>query len=274
MFCVYVHIAPNKKLYIGITKQGIYRWGTDGKGYAGNRLFWRAIQKYGWDNFKHIILLDGISKEIACECEKYLIVKFQSNNAKYGYNIASGGEYNSGFHFHHTEQTKIRIGNASRGHVTTEQQKQAISNALKGRIVSKESRLKISKTISSMMNDDYKNRISKSVENRWKHGNYKNRKSTSHQAWNKGLTKEDERVAKYCRKKGEFHQTEEARRKMSASKKGKPAHNRKKVLCVETGIIYECVSYAQKATGINNISIAARNQNRTAGTFHWRYVNE
>lgn len=272
MFCVYVHIAPNKKLYIGITKHGIHRWGTDGKGYVGNRLFWRAIQKYGWNNFKHIILLDDISKEIACECEKYLIAKFQSNNAKYGYNIASGGEYNSGFHFHHTEQTKIKIGNASRGHVTTEQQKQAISKALKGRTPSKETRLKISKTISNMMTEEYKNNISSSVKQQWENGTYASRKSTSHTAWNKGLTKADERVAKYCRKKGEFHQTEEAKRKMSISKKGKPAHNRKKVMCVETGLIYESVIAAQTITGINNISLAARNENRTAGKLHWRYL--
>lgn len=274
MFCLYVHIAPNNKLYIGITKHGTHRWGVNGKGYISNKLFWRAIQKYGWCNFKHIVLLDNISKEVACECEKYLITKFQSNNPKYGYNIASGGEHNSGFHFYHTEQAKMKISNASRGHAVSEEQKQAISKALKGRTPSKETRLKISKTVSNIMTEEYKNNISKSIKQQWKNGTYVSRKSTSHTAWNKGLTKADERVAKYCRKKGEFHQTEEAKRKISVSKKGKPAHNRKKVLCVETGIIYDCVSYAQNVTGINNISIAARNQNRTAGKFHWRYVNE
>ena len=61
---------------------------------------------------------------------------------------------------------------------------------------------------------------------------------------------------------------------MSESHKGKLAHNRKRILCVETGVIYNSVSEAQKITGINNISIAARKVGRTAGKLHWRYVND
>lgn len=39
-------------------------------------------------------------------------------------------------------------------------------------------------------------------------------------AWNKGLTKEDPRVAKYVRKLGEFKHTEETKAKISESRKG------------------------------------------------------
>ena len=38
--------------------------------------------------------------------------------------------------------------------------------------------------------------------------------------WNKGLTKEDPRVAKYARQPGEFKHTEETKAKISNSKKG------------------------------------------------------
>ena len=122
------------------------------------------------------------------------------------------------------------------------------------------------------MTDDYKRKISETVKKRWKEGAYVNRQYTQI-PWNKGLTKDDPRIAKSVRKVGEFHHTEEAKLKMSKSHKGKPAHNRKRVLCVETNVIYKSVSEATKQTGINNISKSAR-KNSVAGGFHWRYIED
>lgn len=271
---LYVHITPSNKMYIGITQNIVNRWRVDGSGYKTS-VFWRAIQKYGWNNIKHIILLEGLTKEVACECEKYLIAKYQTNNPKYGYNVADGGEFNSGFTFHHTEEAKKKIGDASRGHIISEKQKLQISMAHKGVPISDETKAKLSKTISDMMDDEYRYKISESVKRRWKEGAYVNRKKSSKPVWNKGLTKDtDVRIANSCRKVGEFHHTEEAKRKMSESHKGKPAHNRKKILCVETGIIYSSVAEAGKLTGISNISLAARQEYRTAGKLHWRYIDD
>ena len=59
---------------------------------------------------------------------------------------------------------------------------------------------------------------------------------------------------------------------MSQSHKNKPAHNRKKVKCVETNIIYNSIAEAELLTRISNIGLAARKENRTAGKFHWRYI--
>lgn len=55
---------------------------------------WKAILKYGWDNFKHEVLLDRISKSEADYAEKYLIrwYKMHSNS----YNVADGGEGSCG----------------------------------------------------------------------------------------------------------------------------------------------------------------------------------
>lgn len=272
-YTLYVHEFPNHKLYIGITYDTIqHRWRNGGYGYKNQRLMQRAIQKYGWDNIKHIVLFENLSKEVACECEKYLIAKYQTNNPKYGYNVATGGEHNSGFHFHHTDETKQKISESSRGHIISEKQRKQISEAHKGKTLSQESRNKISKSISNIMTDDYRKRISESVKQRWKEGAYVNRKY-NRIPWNKGLTKNDPRVAKFVRKVGEFHHTDDAKLKMSKSHMGKPAHNRKKVLCVETGITYESVSSASKQTGINNISKSAR-MNTIAGGFHWRYIED
>ena len=51
-YTVYMHICPNGKRYIGITKlKPQERWGN-GKSYKGCVLFNKAIQKYSWQNIK------------------------------------------------------------------------------------------------------------------------------------------------------------------------------------------------------------------------------
>ena len=48
----------------------------------------------------------------------------------------------------------------------------------------------------------------------------------------------------------------------------------KKVLCVETGIIYKSINEAERQTGINQSSIskACRGKLKSAGGYHWEYV--
>ncbi len=48
--------------------------------------------------------------------------------------------------------------------------------------------------------------------------------------------------------------------------------NSKKVLCVETGLIYISAKEAQEKTGIWNISHCCRGLYKSAGKMHWRYV--
>ena len=92
IYLVYKHTAPNGKIYIGMTKQSIDRRSQNGNGYSTQRLFYNAIKKYGWDNFKHEILDDNLTHNEACIKEQYYISYFKSNIRKYGYNITSGGD--------------------------------------------------------------------------------------------------------------------------------------------------------------------------------------
>lgn len=50
---------------------------------------------------------------------------------------------------------------------------------------------------------------------------------------------------------------------------------RKKVLCVETNIIYISISHAAKATGlyVQNICRCCKGKLKQTGGYHWQYAN-
>lgn len=122
---VYMHkLKSDNRVYIGITKQEVYKRWQNGLGYVRSSYFYKAIQKYGWDNFEHIILLDDLTKEEAEQKEKELIKKYKANIKGYGFNLNEGG-------FAPT---------------ITEKQKRKISETEKGKIISKETIKKANET--------------------------------------------------------------------------------------------------------------------------------
>lgn len=91
-FKIYAHINKiNGKIYIGQTKRTPYeRFGNNGIQYKP-QIFYRAIQKYGWNNFEHVILFDNLSSEMANIIETELIKKYKTTDSNFGYNILPGG---------------------------------------------------------------------------------------------------------------------------------------------------------------------------------------
>ena len=89
---IYVHINKvNRKIYIGQTKQTLEQRSSNGNAYKNCRHFWNAIQKYGWENFEHIVLIENLSLEMANIIEEELIKKYNTTNHNNGYNMKSGG---------------------------------------------------------------------------------------------------------------------------------------------------------------------------------------
>ena len=83
----------NNKVYIGKTcQEPEVRFGSNGCGYRACPHFYNAIKKYGWDNFDHKILYEGLSLEEANRLEKQTINQFDSRNPEKGYNIRIGGD--------------------------------------------------------------------------------------------------------------------------------------------------------------------------------------
>ena len=96
-YCVYKHTNKiNGKVYIGQTKYGDdpnKRW-LDGRGYRDSSYFGNAVNKYGWENFNHEILHNGLTLEEANYYESLEITNYNSMDPQFGYNQTGGGGNN------------------------------------------------------------------------------------------------------------------------------------------------------------------------------------
>lgn len=91
IWSVYVHINKiNNKYYVGITSKTPEKRWQNGYGYKG-QVFYKAIEKYGWDNFEHEVIASNLTKEEAENFEKILIQKLDSFVGHNGYNVSVGG---------------------------------------------------------------------------------------------------------------------------------------------------------------------------------------
>lgn len=134
---VYIHEnTMNGKVYVGITSQKVQNRWRDGKGYSlgytAKTPFARAIEKYGWDNFRHVIVLTGVSQERANSVEKKLIKFFDATNRGKGYNLSEGGGSSAGMK--RSPEFCKRQSELKKGIVFSEETRRKMSEAGKGRI--------------------------------------------------------------------------------------------------------------------------------------------
>lgn len=199
-YTVYMHVFPDGKKYIGITRRYYkYRW-CNGSGYKSQKRFYEEIKTVGWDNMQHIILYSNLSQEEAYQKEKELISKYKSNNPEYGFNIENGG-------------TEFCVSDATK------------------------------KKISDTMKKIYKNN-----PNTFKKGN---------KPWIVGK-----------------HHSEETKVKIK-EKRAKQILETNKVLCIETGEIFDSAKniedkYGFSAKCIRRVCSGERN---SYNGLHWKYIN-
>lgn len=89
-YYLYKHMAPNGKVYIGITKTDPMKRWANGFGYSANKPMFSDIVKYGWDNFTHEILFSKLSRYEAEKKESELIAEYNSIDCDFGYNQIEG----------------------------------------------------------------------------------------------------------------------------------------------------------------------------------------
>lgn len=239
---VYMHIFPNNKVYIGITKQRLnHRW-NNGKGYINNNYMTNAINKYDWKNIEHKILYDNLTKKEAEQKEIELIAKYKSNNKKYGYNILEGGNVSNGL----TKDILEKMSNNTKKLWSNPEYRQHMVEAHLGKKASEETKKKMSGNNAKIWSGKH---LPKEIKRKIS----KNRKGKD--AWNKG-TKGVMKPNQTSFKKGEIHSIT------------------KKVRCIETNIIYETINSASRQLNINATCIinVCKGKQITAGGYHWEYV--
>ena len=141
-YYVYVHINKiNGKMYVGQTcRKPEYRW-DNGNGYKNSRYFWRAICKYGWDNFDHEVVASNLTKEEADNFEKLLINKLDTMNQDKGYNMTMGGEGSVGCVL--SEETRQKMSKSRMGRQVSAETRKKISEGHKGKRLSASTRNKL-----------------------------------------------------------------------------------------------------------------------------------
>ena len=77
-YSVYQHVTPDGMYYFGQTNDIKRRWESNGIHYKETSLY-PYIEKFGWDNIKHIILFENQSKENALWIEDFLITTAQED---------------------------------------------------------------------------------------------------------------------------------------------------------------------------------------------------
>lgn len=294
-YSVYKHTFPNGKVYIGITsKNPEDRW-RNGFGYYSQPLIYNAIKKYDWNNIKHEILLDGLTKEKAEQKEIELIAQYKSNNRDFGYNVSNGGECVG----KHSEETKRKISEKTKGKWNhSEETKRKMSeskkgenNSFYGKTHSDETKKKLSEiNKNKTLSEEHKNKIGKS--NKGKHHLEKTKRVISGKLKGREKTKEERRKISQSNKGKRL--SEETKRKISESLKGEnnPFYGRhhseeskkkmsetksKPVRCIETEVIYSSAKEASEKTGLNrgNITQCCNGRRyKTVGGYHWEFVKE
>ena len=229
-----MHKCPNGKVYIGITsRRPKARW-VCGNGYIKNEHFYRAIQKYGWENIEHIIVEQNLSKNDAAELEIKLIKEYKSNDYKFGYNMSSGGEF-GGSGVIVSQETRAKLSQKRKGRKMPEYVKNKISESLKGHYISEETKKKISQSLKA-----------------------KNMKGNVSVEETKNI------LRKKC---SGWHHTEEAKRKIREK-------NEKPVYCFETDKTYRSLSDAGKELNIKPcyISSVCKGKNKTVKGLHFKFA--
>lgn len=239
-YSVYIHInKKNNMRYVGITAQDVaVRW-QNGNGYRKQSHFWRAIQKYGWGGFEHIIVADGLTAEKAYQMESELIAKYKTTDNKYGYNKSTGGE------------------SGAKGVEHSDKNKKACSKALKKLWENPTFREKAIIRLKEVSQTE-RARAKRAESNRNRIVSETTRQKMSENRKGKGRVK----------------RTSEQIERMKANHSG--GTKKVPVMCVETGATYGCINDASRATGINKKQISGCCRcvphYNTAGGYHWQYA--
>lgn len=119
----------NGKIYIGKTyRLNIHK--QEHKYSKSDTYFHKALNKYGFENFKFEVIAQTDNDKTLIFLERYYIRKFNSFREN-GYNLTLGGEGTLGYNF--SEEQKKKMSEVRKGRVVTDETKMKISLSGKGK---------------------------------------------------------------------------------------------------------------------------------------------
>ena len=254
-YCVYMHTTPSGKRYIGITCQSLNQRWRNGEGYQRCVGFYRAIQKYGWDNIQHEILVENLSYEEAMETEKQYIAKYKTHDKRYGYNCTDGGEGVTGWRANEEQRAKNRQAKIEQWKNPDLRDKLTEERQRRGRLPEERIRLKnmaIQVWQTPEMRDnlvEHLRELAHDKEIRQKHS------QALKQQW---VENPEKFMANRVYKKG------------AENKRSKP------VRCIDTNQVYVNAREADAATGISYKAISAccNGKRKSVQGTHWEFVDQ
>lgn len=83
-----MHVFPDGKKYVGCTGRSLKSRWNGGFGYGESTFVFKAILKFGWNNVRHYLLMDNLTKEEAYLYEASFIRGWKTYTKSKGYNTA------------------------------------------------------------------------------------------------------------------------------------------------------------------------------------------
>lgn len=148
----------NSKKYVGQTRDLNSRRNNHFSKLRTNKHPNKHLQsswnKHGESAFIFKVLIDDLPEKYVDDMERGLIATLRTMIPKYGYNSESGGNANK----RASDQTRKRIGDASRGRKASEETRQK----MRAKVVSEETRQKMSKAHKGrVFTEEWKQKISR-----------------------------------------------------------------------------------------------------------------
>lgn len=254
----------NGKLYVGQTQNFYVRIKQYVRGNDSDRVIGRAFAKYGIDNFTVDILERDIPIEKLDEREQYWMDYYKSYERNIGYNVCREAGTTRGFH--HSEESREAMSKHRKEYFEAHPDaiKRGKDNPMYGRKMSEERK-------ESLRHRNLGNQYAKGA--RWDMSEETKQKISAALKGNQnclGRKLSQETKDKIAESNRRRVYSEETKAKISEANKGK---SMKRIMCIETGVVYDGIVKAVELTGISYsaISHCCRGCQKTAGGYHWKY---